>query len=298
MNRIVIWEHVGSLIRVNRGHELLPQINYICFNQQNENRTMNKTALITGATGGIGYELARIHAEKGDDLILVARNKEKLDEIKNDLEKTFSITVHTIQKDLSLIGSAYEVYNKVNDLNINVDYLINNAGFGDVRLFTETDWPKQERMINLNVTALTHFTRLFLPQMISRGSGRILNVASVASFVPGPTMSVYFASKAYVLSFSEAIAEEVRGKGITVTALCPGPTESNFHIVAHDGKKTKDRRMPTSREVAEYGYRSMMKGKVVSVPGLDNKFLVALIWFLPKWAIVRIVKKIQENRHR
>ncbi|OFY11316.1 MAG: short-chain dehydrogenase [Bacteroidetes bacterium GWE2_41_25] len=259
---------------------------------------MNKTALITGATEGIGYELARIHAEKGGDLILVARNKEKLDEIKNDLERTFGVTVNTIQKDLSLHGSAYEVYNKVNDLNLSVDYLMNNAGFGDVKLFSETDWPKQERMINLNVTTLTHFTRLFLPQMITRGSGKIMNVASVASFVPGPTMSVYFASKAYVLSFSEAVAEELRGKGITVTALCPGPTESNFHLVAHDGKKTKERKMPSSRDVALYGYRSMMNGRVVAVPGFDNKLLVSLIWFLPNWAIVRIVRKIQERRHR
>lgn len=258
---------------------------------------MNKTALVTGATGGIGYELARIHAEKGGDLILVARNKEKLDEIKNDLEKNFRIKVIIIQKDLSLHGSAYEVYNKINDLNINVDYLINNAGFGDFSHFAETDWPKQERMINLNVTALAHLTRLFLPYMISRGSGRILNVASVASFVPGPAMSVYFASKAFVLSFSEAIAEEVRGQGITVTALCPGPTESNFHSVAHDGKETKERKMPSSREVAVYGYWSMMKGRVVAIPGFDNKLLVRLAWFIPKFVIVRIIRKIQQSRH-
>jgi len=258
---------------------------------------MNKTAIITGATGGIGYELARIHAGKGENLILVARNKEKLEEIKSDLEQKFGIAVNIIQKDLSLHGSVYEVYNKVNDLNINIDYLINNAGFGDFKHFSDTDWPKQEKMINLNITALTHLTRLFLPHMISRGSGRIMNVASVASFVPGPTMSVYFASKAFVLSFSEAVAEEVRGRGITVTALCPGPTESNFHLVAHDGNETRKRKMPSSREVAEYGYRSMMKGKMVAVPGLDNKLLVALIWFLPRTLIARVVRRIQEGRH-
>jgi uncharacterized protein len=259
---------------------------------------MTKTALITGASGGIGYELARIHAENGGDLVLVARNKEKLDELKKELEENHGISVYTIQKDLSLHGAAYDVYNKVNDLNIEVDYLINNAGFGDVKHFVRTDWPKQEKMINLNITTLTHLSRLFLPDMISRGSGRILNVASVAAFVPGPTMSVYFASKAFVLSFSEAVAEEVRGKGITVTALCPGPTESDFHTVAHDGDITKDRKMPTSREVARYGYRAMMKGRVVAVPGFDNKFLLALIWFLPKRIIVRIVRRIQERRHR
>jgi uncharacterized protein len=258
---------------------------------------MTKTALITGASGGIGYELAKIHAGNGGDLVLVARNKEKLDELKSELEEKHGTKVYTIHKDLSLHGAAYEVYNKVNDLNIEIDYLINNAGFGDVKHFAVTDWPKQEKMINLNITTLTHLIRLFLPDMISRGSGKILNVASMASFVPGPTMSVYFASKAYVLSFSEAVAEEVRGKGITVTALCPGPTESDFHTVAHDGNKAKDRKMPSSREVASYGYWSMMKGKVVAVPGLDNKLLVALIWFLPKRIIVRIVRRIQEGRH-
>ena len=259
---------------------------------------MNKTALITGASGGIGYELARIHAESGGNLVLVARNKEKLDELKGELEEKHGITVYTIRKDLSLHGAAYEVYNKVNELNIEIDYLINNAGIGDVKHFAVTDWPKQERMINLNITTLTQLTRLFLPDMITRGSGKILNVASVASFVPGPTMSVYFASKAFVLSFSEAVAEEVRGKGITVTALCPGPTESDFHTVAHDGNKTKDRKMPTSREVAGYGYRAMLKGKVVAVPGPDNKILVALIWFLPRSLIARIVGRIQEGRHK
>jgi len=258
---------------------------------------MGKTALITGATGGIGYELARIHAKTGGDLVLVARTKEKLDEIKQDIESSFKVNVHTIQKDLSLNGSAYDVYNKVNDLNIEIDYLINNAGFGDFRLFAETDWPKQEKMISLNVTALTHLTRLFLPHMIKRGNGKILNVASVASFSPGPTMSVYFATKAYVLSFSEALAEELKGKGITVTALCPGPTESNFHFVANDGNIRKERKMPSSEEVAEYGYMSMMKGKVVAIPGFMNSLMAASVRFLPRSFVVKTVRKIQEGKH-
>jgi uncharacterized protein len=259
---------------------------------------MGKTALITGASGGIGYELARIHAEHGGDLVLVARTKEKLDEIKQDLESRYNVHVHTIQKDLSLHGSAYEVYNKVNDLNIEIDYLINNAGFGDFHLFTETDWPKQEKMISLNVTTLTHLTRLFLPHMITRGNGKILNVASLASFSPGPTMSVYFATKAYVLSFSEALSEELRGKGITVTALCPGSTESSFHTVAHDGKVPKERKMPSSGEVADYGYRSMIKGKTVAVPGIINKLMATSVRFLPRSFVVRSVRKIQEGKHK
>jgi short-subunit dehydrogenase len=259
---------------------------------------MGKTALITGASGGIGYELARIHAEKGGDLILVARNNEKLTEIKNDLEGKYKTKVYIIPKDLSLHGSAYDVYNKVNDLNIEVDFLINNAGFGDFRNFVETDWPKQEKMISLNITALTHLTRLFLPQMVARGKGRIMNVASLASFSPGPTMSVYFATKAYVLSFSEALAEELRGKGISVTALCPGSTESNFHSVANDGNVAKERKMPSSGEVAAYGYMSMLKGRVIAVPGFMNSLMAASVRILPRSVVVSSVRKIQEGKHR
>ncbi len=258
---------------------------------------MVKTALITGASGGIGYELAKIHAEHGGNLVLVARNKEKLDKLKNELEEKHGVVVHTIQKDLSLHGAAYDIYNKVNDLNIEIDYLINNAGHGDFSMFAESDWPKQERMINLNITALAHLTRLFLPQMIARKNGRILNVASVASFVPGPTMSVYFASKAFVLSFSEAIAEEVSRQGITVTALCPGPTESNFHAIARDGKKGKDRKMLSAREVSEYGYKSMLKGKVVAVPGILYAMVPFMLRFIPRFLTARIIRKAQEDKH-
>lgn len=258
---------------------------------------MGKTALITGASGGIGYALAEIHASKGGDLVLVARSGEKLDALGKELVAKYGVKVHTIIKDLSLPGAAYDIYNKVNDLSIVVDYLINNAGFGDFRHFAESDWPKQEKMINLNVTALTHLTRLFLPHMVSRGEGRILNVASVASFCPGPTMSVYFATKAYVLSFSQALAEEIEVKGITVTALCPGPTESNFHAVAVDGRKTRDRKMPTSMEVAEYGYRMMLKGKRIAVHSFSFRFLVFLLRFLPAKVVTKAVRNIQEGKN-
>jgi short-subunit dehydrogenase len=258
---------------------------------------MVKTALITGASGGIGYELSKIHAEHGGNLVLVARSKEKLDALKNELEEKHGVVVHTIQKDLSLHWAAYDIYNKVNDLNLEIDYLINNAGHGDFSMFAESDWPKQERMINLNITALAHLTRLFLPQMIERKNGRILNVASLASFVPGPTMSVYFASKAFVLSFSEAIAEEVRGKGITVTALCPGPTESNFHHVARNGEKGRDWKMPSARSVSEYGYKSMLKGKVIAIPGFLNELVPFMVRFMPRWITARIIRKAQEDKH-
>jgi short-subunit dehydrogenase len=259
---------------------------------------MNKTALITGASNGIGYELASIHAEHGDDLIVVARTKCKLDVLKTTLEKRFGIKVLTIEKDLSVPGAAEEVYHEINSRNITVDFLVNNAGFGDISLFAESDWTRQERMINLNVMALTHLSRLILPDMISRKSGKILNVASTASFQPGPTMAVYFATKSYVLSFSEAINNELKEHGVTVTALCPGSTESGFHAAANgEGRHIKERKLPSAREVAEFGYKSMMKGKAVAIPGIMNSIMATSVRFIPRSIVVKAARKIQENKH-
>lgn len=259
---------------------------------------MSKTALITGASNGIGYELAKIHAEKGGDLVLVARSKGKLDELKKELEEKYNIQVLTIGKDLSITGAPGEVYDELKQNNISVDYLINNAGLGDFGFFAESDWKKQETMINLNITALTHFTRLFLPDMIRRGNGKILNLASTASFQPGPTMSVYFATKAYVLSFSEAISNEVKDKGISVTALCPGSTESGFHAAVIDGRKPlKDRKKPSSRQVAEYGYRAMIRGRIVAIHGLKNTIMATSIRFIPRVLVATGARKIQEKKH-
>lgn len=259
---------------------------------------MSKTALITGASGGIGYQFSCIHAEHGDNLVLVARSKDKLDKFKKEFEDKFKIQVYTIGKDLSLPDAAREVYDELKKCNITIDYLINNAGIGDICLFAESDWNKQAKMINLNVTALSQFTWLFLPDMIKRNNGKILNVASTASFQPGPTMSVYFATKAYVLSFSEAIGSEVINNGITVTALCPGSTESGFHLVAMDGREERRKRiLPSARRVAEYGYNAMMKGKSVAIPGLKNKFLASAVRFVPRSVVVKLARKIEEKKH-
>jgi short-subunit dehydrogenase len=259
---------------------------------------IHKTALITGASGGIGLEFARIHASKGDNLVLVARSSDKLDEVKRELEKDYKVEVYNIVKDLSVKDAAADVFNDVKSKNIIVGYLVNNAGFGDFGLFAGSDWEKQEKMIGLNITALAHLTRLFLPGMIERGEGKILNVASMASFQPGPTMSVYFASKAFVLSFSEAINNEVKDKGVSVTALCPGSTESNFHAVAmNDPNLVEDRKMQSAREVAEIGYRAMMKGKPVVIPGLRNAFLAFAVRFFPREFITKMARKIQEGKH-
>jgi uncharacterized protein len=259
---------------------------------------MIKTALITGSSSGIGNELARVHAKNGDNLVLVALDKGKLDELKKDIEDKHKVRVYTIEKDLTFPCAVDEVYKELKQQGISVDYLINNAGFGDFGHFAESDWTKQEKMINLNITALVHLTRLFLPDMIERRSGKIMNVASTASFQPGPTMAVYFATKAFVLSFSEAISNELIDKGITVTALCPGSTDTGFHaIVIGDSRLVKVRKKSSPALVAEFGYRAMMKGKTVAIHGLKNAFMATSVRFIPRALVVKAARKIQENKH-
>jgi short-subunit dehydrogenase len=259
---------------------------------------MEQTALITGASGGIGWELARIHASRGGNLVLVARNKTKLDERKADLEKQYGVRVHSIAKDLSRPGASNEIYEEVKSLDIRVGYLINNAGFGDFGMFVESDWRKTEEMINLNIAALTHLTRLFLPEMLNARSGKIMNVASTASFQPGPTMAVYFATKAYVLSFSEALGNEVREHGVTVTALCPGPTESGFQGAAamEESGLVKGKKLPAPEEVARYGYAAMIKGQTVAIHGFLNALMAFSVRFAPRSLTIRISRWILDKK--
>ena len=258
-----------------------------------------KTALITGASNGIGLELAKVHASKGGNLVLVARNKSKLDELKIELENQYKIKVHTIGKDLSLPTAAQEVYDETKQLNIQIDYLINNAGFGDYGMFVDLDWNKQAQMIQLNITTLTHFTHLYLQDMVRRGEGKIMNVASTAAFQSGPTMAVYFATKAFVLNFSEAVDNEVRDKGVTVTTLCPGPTESGFQAAAamEESALVKGRKFPSSKEVAVYGYESMMNGKTIAIHGFMNALMANTVRFAPRAFAVKMVRKLQDKAH-
>jgi uncharacterized protein len=257
-----------------------------------------KTALITGASSGIGLELAKIFASKGINLIIVSRKIIELSRLGTELSGKYKIYVEEIEKDLSVPGSAKQIYDNVKSLGFDIDFLINNAGFGDYGLFYKCDWEKQERMINLNMLTLTHLTRLFLPDMIKRKSGKIMNVASTAAFQPGPLMSVYYASKAYVLFFSEAIANELEGTGITVTALCPGPTKSGFQKAANveHSKMMDGKSIPDSKKVAEYGYKAMMKGKRVAIQGMMNKELAFFSRRAPKKFILNTVRKINEER--
>ncbi len=255
---------------------------------------MKNTALITGGSGGIGVELARLFASDGIDLMLVARNNDKLQETKNNLENEYNINVHVLPLDLSVKASPDKIFDFTKDNNLRIEYLINNAGFGYFGYFSETDWKKEESMINLNITSLTQLTKLYLTEMLERNSGKILNVASTAAFQPGPLMAVYYATKAYVLHFSEAINSELEGKNITVTALCPGPTETSFQTRAEmENSKFLDiANLQAARKVADFGYNAMQKGKSVAIPGFSNKITAFMNRILPRNTIANIVKNI------
>ncbi|MFA5783178.1 MAG: SDR family oxidoreductase [Bacteroidales bacterium] len=260
---------------------------------------MKNFSLVTGASNGIGLDLARLLAKDKHNLILIARSAEKLNGAKASIEKDFGVKVKIIVADLSLPDAASKLFDEIRKENIHVDILINNAGFGDYGPFVECNWQKQENMINLNILTLTKLTRLFLPAMISVKYGRILNLASVASFMPGPLMSVYYASKAFVLSFSYAIANEVKGTGVTVTALCPGPTDTGFMAAASlkESKLFKTFKPKSSLDVALYGYQRMLKGKTLAIPGTLNKLLVTIIRFSSGKLTSSVVKKIQGRIH-
>src|SRR5215813_588393 len=248
--------------------------------------------LITGGNSGIGLELARQAAADGRNLILVAHNAATLEAAEAELKR--NVKVHTISQDLSLPGAAETVHDRVRTLGVEVDCLINNAGFGDHGPFATSDLARQRNMIAVNVTALTELTRLFLPAMLERGHGQILNTASITAFVPGPRMSVYFATKHYVLAFSEALIEELRGSGVTVTALCPPPVRTSFSRTAEIAPTSY---MSTTRttpaEVARYGYRMMKLGRAVVVYSAWYKFLTGfLVRITPRFALRRLMRRL------
>lgn len=259
---------------------------------------MKKTALVTGASSGIGRELARIHASKGGDVIVVARREEKLKALKAELETTHGVSVTVIVADLSVSGIADDIYREVKAHNLDVEYLINNAGFGGHGTFHEGEWTRYERMIGVNVTALSALTHVFLQDMVARNSGRILNVASTAAMVPGPLQAVYYATKAYVLSFSQAIAEELSDTNVTVTALCPGPTDTGF-VEAGDleGAELFKREAASPREVAQTGYDAMMNGTLVEINETLLKILLDwVVPFAPRKAVLKMSRQSMEKK--
>jgi uncharacterized protein len=250
----------------------------------------NETVLITGASSGIGLELAKCFAADGSRLILVARNQAALEKLAADLR--IADTAIILPADLSLPEAPQQIFDKLTAQKISVDVLVNNAGFGLHGQFQDLPLPRQLEIIKVNVNALVELTGLFLPAMIQRRAGGILNVGSVAGFIPGPGLAIYYASKAFVQSFSEALAEELDGSGISVAVLCPGPTETNFGAVAR-GQKSRpiQTRKMSAEAVARTGYFAFRSRKVVSVPGFQNQVLVFLPRLLPRRTIRRVVKK-------
>jgi uncharacterized protein len=251
------------------------------------------TALITGASGGIGEALARQLAGRNHDVILVARSEGKLQALAAELARAHSITATVRTADLSVPGAGFALAAALNGASI--DVLVNNAGFADFGEFWKADATKTMQMVSLNIGALTELTHALLPAMVVRGTGRVLNVASTAAFMPGPLMSVYYASKAYVLSFSEGIHEELKGTGVTVTALCPGPTETGFQNRAamEESKLFKGRKIMDATKVAELGVKAMLAGKALIVTGAKNKFQALTPKFFPRRIIPGFVKRAQ-----
>jgi uncharacterized protein len=249
-----------------------------------------KTALITGATSGIGKELAELFARDGANLILAARSASTLTQLASDWSVRFGIKVNTFACDLAQIGAAQTLVEWIQNDGLSVDFLINNAGVGAFGKFQDSDLQAELAMMTLNMSSLTVLNKLLLPELIKR-RGKIMNVASTAAFQPGPFMAVYYASKAYVLSLSEALSEELRGSGVTVTALCPGPTASGFQDKAamHDSALVKGKSLPTAKWVAEKGYRALMSGRRVCIPGVMNWLLAESVRFTPRAVITRIV---------
>ncbi|MFE7061266.1 SDR family NAD(P)-dependent oxidoreductase [Sutcliffiella sp. NPDC057660] len=257
----------------------------------------NQTVLITGASNGIGKELAYHFAKDKYSLILVARSVDKLEMLAAELREKYAVEVKVKAKDISNEDAIHQLAQELKDENVKVDVLVNNAGYGLFGDFVTTDVKDELGMIDLNVRSLTLLSKLFLPGMLERDRGGILNVASVAAFMPGPFMAVYYATKAFVLSFSEALANEVKGTNITVSALCPGPTETGFGDRADLGKsKLFDGSLSSAEIVAQVAYREFKKGKVIVVPGMQNKFLTKLIRFLPREAVTNIVRSVQAKK--
>lgn len=257
-----------------------------------------KVALITGASAGIGEALAGVFSRERNDLILSARRGDRLQEIADELHDRHAVDVHVIAADLAAPDGSKRLYEQVQQLGLEVEYLVNNAGFGTFGPFAETDVDRSMELVRLNVAAVTGLTALFLPAMVERGRGRIMNVASAAAFQPGPLMAAYYASKAYVLHFSEALAEELEGSGVTVTALCPGPVRTEFQDVAdmHDSGLVAGKRLISVATVAEIGYRSMMYGKPIAIPGFMMKLTALSVRFAPRRLVAKFVRRLMEAR--
>ena len=253
------------------------------------NAANSETVLITGASSGIGLELSRCFAADGCRLVLLARNTEALETLAKELRQAHKIEALVLTADLSLPETPARVFKDLQGRGVKVDVLVNNAGFGANGTFAGLSLERQLEMIQVNISALTNLTGLFLPGMIERRQGGVLNVGSLAGFLPGPGMAVYYATKAFVLSFTEALTEELAGTGLTATALCPGPTATNFGNVSHGQKmrRLNTPKMPAAA-VARHGHRAFRNGRWLAIPGWQYHFLIFLIRMLPRWCVRKL----------
>jgi uncharacterized protein len=251
-------------------------------------------AVVTGASSGIGREFARLFARNGVSVLLAARSEPELKRFAEELSATYAIKTHTYAGDLSDISVAEGLHEFTLRRQLRVRYLINSAGFGDYGSLTSADWNKLQAMINLNMATLTYLCKIFAEDMHTCGEGRIVNLSSVAGFLSGPNMAVYYATKAYVLHFSEALNEELSAANITVTALCPGPTATGFAAAARaDQTSAFKSRLPTPAQVAAYGYRAMLAGKTVAIYGIRNRLLLFLTRFVPRSILTKFTRHLQ-----
>jgi short-subunit dehydrogenase len=266
--------------------------------ESNGQRNGRDTALVTGGSGGIGLGLAKELARNGHSVVLVARKRDPLEAAAGHIEGKYGVRATVFATDLADPIAPARIHEGMLDQGIDIGILINNAGFGAGGPFIDTEVDRELDMIQVNVTAVIHLTKLFLPPMVKRRRGRVMNLASTAAFQPGPLMSVYYASKAFVLSFSEAIAEELRNTGVTVTALCPGPTETGFAAEANIGRSRLFHYSPVAdpEDVARYGYRAMMKGERVAIPALRDKLMIQAERITPRRLVTVLARKLQESR--
>lgn len=255
---------------------------------------MKNTALITGASSGIGKELARIHAKNNGDLILVARRLDLLQSLKEELEAAFSVQVLIFELDLTELNAGSKLVDLINQKNIKISYLFNNAGFGGYGDFVEREIKSDLEMIQLNVSALVELTHGIANQMIKNGGGKILNTASTAGFLPGPLQATYFATKAFVVSFSQALNQELRTKKVSVTALCPGPVQTEFITVAGMSKSKMFQGAKSAEYTAQKGYNAMMNDKLICISEPSLHFLINyMLWMVPRRMVLKMVDRMQ-----
>jgi short-subunit dehydrogenase len=260
---------------------------------------MTKTALITGASSGLGLELAQLFAADKHDVVLVARRREQLEALATRLAAERGVVAGVISADLADPGAPQRIVDELKRRGTEIEFLVNNAGFGTTGRFVERDLLRELAMVQVNVTALVHLTGLLVPSMVARGSGRVLNLGSTAGFQPGPFMSVYYATKAFVNSFTEALAYELRGTGVSATVSCPGATATEFgRIAGNDRSPLFKMGAMSAAEVAAHAYKSMMSGKVVAIPGARNKFLIQGQRLMPRGAVRAVAARLNQGDDR